>query len=77
MVEWFKAPVLKTGMLFTASWVRIPSYLKIKLMQYTKKFKSIPSRRKGVIKNSGRNNKGKITTRHHGGGHKQAYRIID
>ncbi|MDO4701981.1 MAG: 50S ribosomal protein L2 [Erysipelotrichaceae bacterium] len=28
-------------------------------------------------KSGGRNNTGKITTRHHGGGHKQLYRIID
>ncbi|MEL7451299.1 MAG: 50S ribosomal protein L2 [Pseudomonadota bacterium] len=28
-------------------------------------------------KNGGRNNQGRITTRHHGGGHKQRYRIID
>lgn len=29
------------------------------------------------IRGSGRNNQGRITTRHQGGGHKQAYRIID
>ena len=28
-------------------------------------------------KNGGRNNKGRITTRHRGGGHRQRYRIID
>ena len=28
-------------------------------------------------KNSGRNNQGKITTRHHGGGVKQKYRLVD
>ena len=28
-------------------------------------------------KKGGRNNQGRITTRHHGGGHKRAYRIID
>ena len=28
-------------------------------------------------KKGGRNNSGRITTRHHGGGHKQQYRIID
>ncbi len=28
-------------------------------------------------KNAGRNNNGRITTRHQGGGHKQHYRIID
>lgn len=31
----------------------------------------------GKPKKSGRNNTGRITTRHHGGGHKQSYRIID
>ncbi len=28
-------------------------------------------------KKGGRNNSGRITTRHHGGGHKRAYRVID
>ena len=28
-------------------------------------------------KKGGRNNQGRITTRHHGGGHKRAYRVID
>jgi large subunit ribosomal protein L2 len=28
-------------------------------------------------RNGGRNNKGRITVRHHGGGHKQRYRVID
>jgi large subunit ribosomal protein L2 len=28
-------------------------------------------------KTSGRNNQGKITTRHHGGGVKQKYRLVD
>ena len=28
-------------------------------------------------KKAGRNNQGKITVRHHGGGHKRKYRIID
>ena len=28
-------------------------------------------------KSGGRNNTGRITVRHHGGGHKQRYRIID
>jgi large subunit ribosomal protein L2 len=31
----------------------------------------------GKSKTAGRNNQGKITVRHHGGGHKQKYRIID
>ena len=30
-----------------------------------------------LSKNAGRNNNGRITTRHHGGGHKRQYRIID
>ena len=30
-----------------------------------------------LIKKGGRNNTGKITVRHHGGGHKQKYRLID
>ena len=30
-----------------------------------------------LTKTGGRNNQGVITTRHHGGGHKQKYRIID
>ena len=30
-----------------------------------------------VKKNAGRNNQGKITVRHHGGGNRQKYRIID
>ena len=46
-------------------------------MKYIKKFNSVPSLKKGVNKQSGRNNIGKITTRHHGGGHKQAIRNLD
>src|SRR3712207_8170817 len=30
-----------------------------------------------VTKKGGRNNNGRITTRHQGGGHKRAYRVID
>ncbi|WP_195576692.1 50S ribosomal protein L2 [Paenibacillus sp. 1001270B_150601_E10] len=30
-----------------------------------------------LSKKAGRNNQGKITTRHHGGGHKRKYRVID
>lgn len=32
---------------------------------------------KPLSKNAGRNNQGRITTRHHGGGHKRQYRVID
>ena len=28
-------------------------------------------------KRAGRNNQGKLTVRHHGGGHKRQYRVID
>ncbi len=31
----------------------------------------------GISKAGGRNNRGRITTRHQGGGHKQSYRLID
>ncbi len=31
----------------------------------------------GRKKNSARNNRGRITVRHHGGGHKQLYRLVD
>lgn len=30
-----------------------------------------------LTKSGGRNNTGRVTTRHHGGGHKRAYRVID
>ncbi len=46
-------------------------------MKYIKKFNSILSLRKGLVKESGRNKDGKITTRHHGGGHKKAFRTLD
>jgi len=32
---------------------------------------------KGLTKKGGRNNKGRITSRHRGGGHKQLYRMVD
>ena len=32
---------------------------------------------RGQVKSGGRNNAGRITTRHVGGGHKQKYRVID
>ena len=32
---------------------------------------------KGQVDHAGRNNRGRITTRFHGGGHKQRYRVID
>merc|ERR1711990_996503 len=38
----------------------------------TSKFLSVTKHKTG-----GRNNQGKITVRHHGGGHKQKYRLVD
>ena len=40
---------------------------------------SAPAKRllRPKIKTGGRNNQGKITVRHRGGGHKQRYRLID
>src|SRR3546814_13064056 len=35
------------------------------------------SRTRPLPKKGGRNNQGRITTRHQGGGHKRAYRVID
>ncbi len=32
---------------------------------------------RGISKSAGRNNRGRITTRHRGGGHKRRYRLID
>lgn len=48
--------------------------IKIPGLHKGKPFAALTERKK---KNSGRNNTGRITVRHHGGGHKQAYRIID
>ncbi len=41
------------------------------------KGKPVKSLTVGLTKNGGRNNNGRITTRHQGGGHKRSYRIID
>jgi len=45
-------------------------------MQHTR-YRSIISLRKGQSQCAGRNSQGKITVRHRGGGHKQAFRKID
>jgi len=45
-------------------------------MKYTR-YRSVLSLRTGQKQFAGRNAKGKITVRHRGGGHKQAFRIID
>ena len=39
--------------------------------------KPVKSLTRAVRKTAGRNNSGKITVRHHGGGGKRRYRIID
>ncbi len=41
------------------------------------RYRSLPSFRKGINQQAGRNFKGKITVRHRGAGHKQSYRLID
>jgi large subunit ribosomal protein L2 len=45
-------------------------------MTYTK-YNSISYLRKGLNKKAGRNATGQITIRHRGGGHKQAFRLIN
>lgn len=41
------------------------------------RYRSVLSLRTGQKQFAGRNIRGKITVRHRGGGHKQAYRFID
>ena len=41
------------------------------------KGKPLKSLTQAKSKNGGRNNNGRITVRHQGGGHKQHYRVID
>jgi len=41
------------------------------------KFKSNKNLNKGLVKQAGRNNQGKITVYHQGGGHKRLYRFIE
>ena len=45
-------------------------------MKYIR-YRSVISLRKGQLQFAGRNSQGKITVRHRGGGHKQAFRTID
>lgn len=44
--------------------------------ELTKNWKSIKKLTKGFQRSNGRNNQGKITVRHRGGGHKRKYRLI-
>jgi len=41
------------------------------------KGKPVKQLTQGLIKSGGRNNNGRVTTRHQGGGHKRSYRLID
>ncbi|HEX6959639.1 MAG TPA: 50S ribosomal protein L2 [Ferrovibrio sp.] len=56
-----------------------PSLRSVVLIDRSDLYKGRPvkSLTEGKPKTGGRNNAGRITTRHHGGGHKRLYRIID
>jgi large subunit ribosomal protein L2 len=56
-----------------------PSLRSVVLIDRDELYKGRPvkSLTKGLRKSGGRNNHGHITTRHHGGGHKRLYRVID
>ena len=56
-----------------------PSQRQLILVDHGELWKGKPVKKltRGVTKTGGRNNYGKITTRHIGGGHKKKYRIID
>ena len=56
-----------------------PSRRNMTGLDFTEITKNAPEKSLTVSlkKNSGRNNQGKITVRHHGGGSRRKYRIID
>lgn len=56
-----------------------PSRRQLVLVDKSDLWKGKPEKKltEGKTKNGGRNNTGRITTRHQGGGHKQRYRIVD
>jgi large subunit ribosomal protein L2 len=56
-----------------------PSRRQVVLVDKSELWKGRPVKRltEGLQKSGGRNNLGRITTRHHGGGHKQLYRVVD
>ena len=56
-----------------------PSRRKMTVLDRTEITKTTPEKSllAKIDKNAGRNNQGKITVRHHGGGNKQKYRIVD
>ncbi len=47
------------------------------MTQISKNIKPLKSLTKGMKRHAGRNNRGRITVRHQGGGHKRRYRIVD
>jgi large subunit ribosomal protein L2 len=56
-----------------------PSQRQLVIVDRSELYKGKPEKTltEGLTKSGGRNNKGHITTRHRGGGHKRRYRIID
>jgi large subunit ribosomal protein L2 len=56
-----------------------PSRRQVVLVDKSELWKGRPVKdlTEGLQKSGGRNNRGRITTRHHGGGHKQLYRLVD
>jgi large subunit ribosomal protein L2 len=56
-----------------------PSRRQVVLVDKSELWKGRPVKTltEGLQKSGGRNNLGRITTRHHGGGHKQLYRVVD
>ena len=56
-----------------------PSRRKMTTLDYSEITKDTPEKSllAKKIKTAGRNNQGKITVRHHGGGNKQKYRLVD
>jgi len=56
-----------------------PSQRQLVLIDRSELYKGKPEKKltEGINKNGGRNNKGRITCRHKGGGHKKSYRLID
>jgi large subunit ribosomal protein L2 len=56
-----------------------PSLRSVVLIDREELYKGRPVKAltKGLRKSGGRNNHGHITTRHHGGGHKRLYRVVD
>lgn len=56
-----------------------PSQRQLVLIDRSELYKGKPVKAltEGLSKSGGRNNKGRITTRHIGGGHKRSYRLVD